>query len=74
MIQITSHVSFVDGGKNAMVKKYIHKPQPKNGKWIIRIVDSLSPLANTLEEHEFNTFGDAYRAYPKIKKEVGEYF
>lgn len=57
-----------------MAKKYIHKPQPKNGKWIIRVVDSLSPLANTLEEHEFNTFGDAYRAYPKLKKEAGKYF
>ncbi len=57
-----------------MAKKFIHKPQPKNGKWIIRVVDSLSPLANTLEEHEFNTFGDAYRAYPKLKKEAGEYF
>ena len=55
------------------IKKYIHKPIPIAGKWVIRIVDGPSPLATIIEEVQFNTSYDAFHGYAELKRTLGQW-
>lgn len=51
---------------------HVHKPQPNpNGKWVVSITESRSPLSETKECHEYMSREAAWQAYRQIMKELG---
>lgn len=54
-----------------MKKKWVKKPQMRNGSWVVVVADGPGPLAEELEVFYCGGHESAFNTYRRIMKELG---